>query len=421
MVRAGYKQTEVGVIPEDWEVKSGLEVFIKIQDGTHFSPKISNGNYLYLTSKNIKDGYLNLKDICFIDKKQHDLIYKRCNVKYGDILLTKDGANTGNVALNTIKDEFSLLSSIAFLRVSDNNHNKFYLQQILSEAFQKQVQDAMSGNAITRLTLTKIKLLKFYCPSLKEQTAIATALSDIDALITTLTELIDKKRQIKTATMQQLLTGKQRLAGFGEGKGIKSTELGEIPEDWEIKKLGDVCLTYSGGTPNTSNKSYYGGDIFWITSGDLNISPIREVTGRISEKGLNSSSAKMVRPKTLLFALYGATAGVVAITNIKAAINQAVLAIKAQKINNEFLYYFLDFRKDYLIKTYTQGGQPNFSADIVKQFQVLLPLLKEQQAIAQVLSDMDDDLNALETRLTKTKAIKQGMMQELLTGRTRLI
>ena len=123
----------------------------------------------------------------------------------------------------------------------------------------------------------------------------------------------------------------------------------------------------------------------------------------------------------LLFALYGATAGVVAITAIEAAINQAVLAINTKSIENLFLYYFLSYRKSYLITTYTQGGQPNFSADIVKRFHILRPIREEQQAIAQVLSDMDDDINALETRLAKTKAIKQGMMQELLTGKTRLI
>jgi type I restriction enzyme, S subunit len=197
-IPAGYKQTEVGLIPEDWDVKLGSEVFIKIQDGTHFSPKTGGNDYLYVTSKNIKYGVFDLTNVEHIDEKQHEIIYKRCDVKYGDILLTKDGANTGNAAINDLEEEFSLLSSVAVLRINNKiNSVQFCLQQILSGAFQKKVQDEMSGNAITRLTLDKIKKLKFFVPSKEEQTAIANALSDTDALIQSLEKLIAKNAPSK--------------------------------------------------------------------------------------------------------------------------------------------------------------------------------------------------------------------------------
>ncbi len=262
----GYKLTEVGVIPDDWEVKTGENVFIKIQDGTHFSPKLGGNDYLYITSKNIKYGFLDLTNVEFIDTKQHEHIYKRCNVKYGDIFLTKDGANTGNTAINNIEEEFSLLSSVAILRLNkDDNNSEFYLQQILSIPFQNLIRDEMSGNAITRLTLEKIRNLKLYVPSFGEQTAIAKVLSDVDALIASLEKLIAKKQAIKTATMQQLLTGKKRLPGFGEGKGYKQTELGEIPEDWGIDKIGNI-LSITTGDKNTQDRIAEGYYPFFVRS-----------------------------------------------------------------------------------------------------------------------------------------------------------
>src|SRR5262249_3833440 len=132
-VPRGFKQTDVGVVPEDWVVVTALDACSKIQDGTHFSPRAGGNDYLYITSKNIRFGYLDTSTATRIDKAQHDAIYKRCDVRKGDLLLTKDGANTGNAALNTLEEEFSLLSSVAFLRFHSDKHCAgFFLQQILT-------------------------------------------------------------------------------------------------------------------------------------------------------------------------------------------------------------------------------------------------------------------------------------------------
>ncbi len=204
-------------------------------------------------------------------------------------------------------------------------------------------------------------------------------------------------------------------------KGYKRTEVGLIPEDWEVICIGDFCTCFSGGTPNTSNAAYYGGAIPWITSSDLNQTRILEVNGRITEEGLTHSSAKIVKPQTLLLALYGATAGISAITEIRAAINQAILAIQPMQDNPEYLSQYLQLRKDYFIKTYTQGGQPNFSGEIVKAFIIPLPPTKaEQEAIADALSDTDALIESLKQLITKKRQLKQGAMQELLTGKRRL-
>jgi type I restriction enzyme S subunit len=153
---------------------------------------------------------------------------------------------------------------------------------------------------------------------------------------------------------------------MGVKTGYKQTEVGVIPEDWGIVSIGELCKCFSGGTPSTSNPRYYDGAIPWITSSDLNKGRITEVEGRISSDGLIHSAAKMVDKRTLLLALYGATAGVSAVTEIRAAINQAVLAIFPIRINTEYLFQLLRLKRDFHIKMYTQGGQPNLSGEIVK-------------------------------------------------------
>ena len=223
----------LGVIPEDWEIKACADICDKIQDGTHFSPKLGGNGYLYVTSKNIRSGFVDVSNAERIDASQHAAIYKRCDVKRGDLLLTKDGANTGNAALNCLDEEFSLLSSVAFLRFNGSKHDAgYFLQQILSGPGQQQIQEAMSGNAITRLTLQKIRRLRFAVPSLNEQRAIAAALSDVDALLAKLDQFIAKKRDLKQAAMQQLLTGQTRLPGFSG--------------EWEFHRI-DESLTLRRG------------------------------------------------------------------------------------------------------------------------------------------------------------------------------
>lgn len=408
-IPAGYKQTEVGVIPEDWGVKKGRELFTKIQDGTHFSPKISNGGFLYITSKNIKHGYLDLTSVEYIDKIQHEKIYKRCDVLKNDILLTKDGVNTGNVALNTLEQPFSLLSSVAFLRLDVREHNPvFFVQQILSGIFQSVVKDEMSGNAITRLTLGKINNLKFYVPMVQEQTAIANVLSDSDALIDALEQLIAKKQAIKSATMQQLLTGRIRLPAFalrpdGTQKGYKPSELGEIPEDWKVIPLGDICSLYQPVT---------------ISGSELKESgyPVYGANGLIGFYEKYNHEAPQV-----IVTCRGSTCGTVNYTVAKSWITGNAMVVdvdKNKKLDKNFTYYMLSNQD--LTVCITGSGQPQIVRSPLAAFKVVLPEIEEQTAIATILSDMDNELQALTQKLEKARALKQGMMQQLLTGKIRL-
>lgn len=428
----GYKLTEVGVIPEDWEVKPASEIFIKIQDGTHFSPKVGGNDFLYVTSKNIRIGRLELHTAEYIDEKQHKSIYKRCDVRKGDILLTKDGANTGNAALNTLDEEFSLLSSVAFLRVDAARHSaEFYLQQIISPIFQQAIHVAMSGNAITRLTLDKINKLIFIVPGRKEQKAIANTLSNVDTLITSLEKLIAKKRAIKTATMQQLLIGKKRLPPFDKSHtGYKQTELGEIPEDWQVHQFGLCVKNFQLGG------NYKNGDIDSgvplvkmgnIARGYISLKKVEYVPKNqdVSEKDRCHYDDIYFNTRNTLDLV-----GKVSIWSDelpRAYFNSNLMRVTFNNENvssNRFMNYlmnskyFIDALADIAIGTTSVAAI--YTRDLVG-LKIILPPCEEQKAIANVLLSMDHEIKRLEQQLHKTQQLKQGMMQELLTGKTRLI
>lgn len=191
---------------------------------------------------------------------------------------------------------------------------------------------------------------------------------------------------------------------------------------WQTYKIKDLTQSFSGGTPLTDRPEFYqNGDIPFITSSDLNQQFIDSVPHYITKQGLESSSAKIVEPQTLLLALYGATAGTAAITHIRGTINQAILAFSKSKIDIKFLYYLLCEKKPYILHTYTQGGQPNLSAQIVNNLSIYIPTdCHEQQKIVEVLETWDKAITLTKQLIEQKELQKKYLMQQLLTGRTRL-
>jgi type I restriction enzyme S subunit len=245
-------------------------------------------------------------------------------------------------------------------------------------------------------------------PDYSEQQRIASALTSVDNLLSSLDKLIAKKRDIKQGAMQQLLTGKTRLKGF--------------TEPWVKRLLSEIAKTSSGGTPSRSIQSYYCGNIPWITTGELNDTYIYDSIEHITAEAIANSSAKICGNGTLLMAMYGATIGKLGILNVAAATNQACCAIKCISIDTMFLFYSLLFNRKSIIDMGCGAGQPNISQEIVKNLIIVMPsTIEEQQAIASVLSSIDNEIAALEAKRKKYEAVKQGMMQQLLTGKIRLI
>ena len=286
------------------------------------------------------------------------------------------------------------------------------------------------ASGVPSLNARTISNVKISMPKKQEQTAIATALSDIDNLIGSLEKLITKKEAIKTATMQQLLTGKTRLPEFathddGSVKGFKQTELGRIPEEWEVKKLNQISDVKSGGTPSTSDSSYWNGSILWCTPTDITALKsqkyISNTLKKITKAGLKNSSAELL-PIGSIVMTSRATIGECAITTKNISTNQGFKNfICFDNTDNEFLYYSLSNSKNRLVQLCSGSTFLEISTTQTRNFEIVVPSTQEQTAIATILSDMDSEIQALQKRLDKTRDIKQGMMQQLLTGKVRLL
>jgi type I restriction enzyme S subunit len=173
--------------------------------------------------------------------------------------------------------------------------------------------------------------------------------------------------------------------------------------------LGEIATFYSGGTPLTSKKEFFDGNIPFIRSGEINSDKTEQF---ISEVGLKNSSAKMVEVGDVLYALYGATSGEVGISKIKGAINQAILCIRSTQ-NHYFIYSYLLHKKESIIKTYLQGGQGNLSADIVKQIKILIPSIEEQTKIASFLSKIDQKIQTQKAVLEQLEKQKKYLLQNM--------
>jgi type I restriction enzyme S subunit len=202
-------------------------------------------------------------------------------------------------------------------------------------------------------------------------------------------------------------------------EGYKKTELGLIPEDWEVVKLGEVSNVTTGGTPDTKMPEYWGGQIPWMSSGEVNLRRVSFVEGRITSLGLENSSTKMIPENSVLMALagQGKTRGKVAINEVPLCINQSLAAIAAHEsiLSTEFLFHDLDFRYLELRAISSgDGGRGGLNLRIIKSISIPLPPLPEQKAIAAILGTVDEKLDALSSRMTETEELKKGLMQRLL-------
>jgi type I restriction enzyme S subunit len=200
-------------------------------------------------------------------------------------------------------------------------------------------------------------------------------------------------------------------------KGYKNSQLGIIPQEWEVKKLGNVAESFSGGTPKADNNEYYDGNIPFIRSGEIHQ---KNTALFLSELGLAESSAKIVEKGDLLIALYGANSGDSAISQINGAINQAILCIRPYNLLTSFLCSFLELKKNMYVAKYLQGGQGNLSGDIVNNYIIPIPPLPEQQKIAEVLSTWDKAIEKQTLLIEKLELRKKGLMKQLLTEKKRL-
>lgn len=389
-LRAGYKQTEVGVIPEDW---NALPVGGEIDLLTGF-PFPSSGytasGVRLLRGSNVKRGVTDWSpDITqYWPTVTNDI--SSYQLREGDLVIAMDGSLVGRSSAQLERADLPalLLQRVARIRSTKKLEVSYLAAFVKSDRFVKHVDSVKTVTAIPHISPADIRSFTIPIPSsIHEQRAIATTLSDVDALLAKIDQLIAKKRNLKQAAMQQLLTGQTRLPGFSG--------------EWEVKRLGDVLKVRHGRSQHEVERpdGIYpifasGGEI-----GRTNTFLYDKPSVLIGRKGTIDRPRYQDEPFWTVDTLF-----------------YTELSCKVQP---KFIYYkflMIDWR------SYNEAsGVPSLNASTIEAVEIAVPGLAEQTAIAAVLSDMDAELTALETRRDKTRALKQGMMQALLTGRIRLI
>jgi type I restriction enzyme S subunit len=430
----GYKQTEVGVIPEDWEAKSMDEIGQVIR-GASPRPKgdkrFYGGNIPRLMVEDItRDKHWIKPSIDYLTDegaKQSRL----CKKGTLTVICSGTPSAVGLPALLAV-DACIHDGILGLVQIEKDISAEFLFHQ-LGSLQQRLHAAATHGGTFVNLTTEALRAFKIALPPTKaEQKSIAEALSDTDALIESLEQLIAKKSQIKQGAMQELLTGKRRLLEFEIKKGQKQTEMGEIPKDWDIVTLENATL--NGGLV----RGPFGGTLkkeIFVESG-YKVYEQRNAIYRTVEMGnyfIDSNKYKelerfSVHPGDLIVSCSGTIGCIyqIPIGSPDGVINQALLKISLNKEivdNTFFLAVFQSKSFQERIKENSHGGamQNLVGMDVFRNTTFQLPSKDEQEAIATILSDMDLEITALEEKLAKARQIKQGMMQELLTGRVRLI
>lgn len=363
-----------------------------------------------LSPSNIKDDKITYFPATYIswDKYEESPEIK---LKEGDVVLVKTGSTFGKTAyVDNLVWPTTLNPQIVVFKNIQMNKRLFAYIMAFSK-IQKQINATIVGGAIPTLSQEQVYHFEIDYPSNKvEQYAIAQALSDIDSLIISLQKLIDKKKAIKQGAIQELLTGKRRLPGYSK--------------EWKKQMVKDVCEIVNGGTPATSVSEYWNGDILWCTPTDItscNSIFIYNTAEKITNKGLLSCSASIL-PKGTLLLCSRATIGEVRIAGMEICTNQGFKSlIPHQDINNLWLYYMMCILKPQLIEKAIGSTFLEISKKDLSNIQISVPSFDEQSAIATIFSDMDQEIEQIEKKLVKYQQIKQGMMQELLTGQIRLV
>lgn len=417
-LKNGYKQTEIGIIPSDWEVKSYEEIFSFLTTATYSRAQMfENGAIKCVHYGDIHTKYhINID----FDKSNFHSVSEENGKKYpflrdGDVIMadaSEDYLGIGkSVEVRNVKNK-RIISGLHTFLLRDKNNTlcngyRGYIHSI--NIVKKQFDELATGMKVYGVSKANLKIVKVPIPTIKEQTAIANALSDTDTWINSLEQLLTKKRQIKQGAMQELLQPK---------------------DDWEVKKFSEVCWFQEG--PGLRNWQFTKSGIKVINVTNLESNGYLNL-GRTDRHISLDEFQKMYKhfeidENDIVVASSGNSYGKVALVrkqDLPLLMNTSVIRFKPLDIiDYNFLFTFLrskDFKGqiDLLI---TGGAQPNFGPFHLNKLLINLPKdKKEQTRISTILKDMDDELEQLETKLAKAKQLKQGMMQELLTGRIRLV
>ena len=408
--------TPVGLIPEDWDVIQLADHVVDINDGP-FGSNLKSEHYTLdrevriIQLGNVGDNGWNDENVKYTTF-EHASTLKRCIVPYGTIIIAKMMPAGRAIVCPSSEPAYIQGSDVIKVVFSDSIDKEFFIYLTKSKAYLEQIESGVQGSTRARTNIGKIKSLKLPLPSIEEQKRIAGALLSVDKMIGALDEAITKKRQIKEGLMQQLLTGKTRLPAF----------CGE----WKREPLSKHASVLRGGSPRPI-EAYLTNDpdgINWIKIGDVGVGAkyIVKTEERIIPDGVSHSRAVKAGDFLLSNSM---SFGRPYILKIDGCIHDGWLVIQEyyDSFDTDYLYYALNASETIeQYKSMAAGSSVlNLNKDIVKRVMLNIPEIDEQRAIASVLSSVDNEIVELDSKRNKYDLIKQGMMQDLLTGKTRLI
>ncbi|MGG1846190.1 restriction endonuclease subunit S [Bacillus wiedmannii] len=397
MSRVGneFKETELGWIPEEWDISNLENLTTKITDGAHHSPPSFGRGYPIATVENMEYSSINVSACRTISSEDFELLKRNsCSPEYGDVLLSKDGT-IGKTLVYKQWDEIVLLSSIAIIRANKAvllpQYLMFFLQ---SPYFYWNLERLRSGSAIKRIVLKDIKRVLLPIPSLKEQQKMASILSSVDEAIEKTEDIIEQTEKVKKGLMQQLLT-----KGIGHTK-FKKTEIGEVPEEWEVKVFSDAMVLQRGfDLPTHSRKE-----------GQYPLMSANGLTDSHSEYKVEGPGIVTGRSGTIGKVHY--------IEDNFWPLNTTLYVKEMYGNHPKFLYYLLS---NFRLERFSTGtGVPTLNRNVVHIEKIALPPVDEQQKIALILTNVDMRMIKEKQYLQELFNFKKGLMQSLFTGKVRV-
>ena len=434
-MKSGYKMTEVGVIPEDWEVKTlGKLACINGRIGFRgYTVKdlVRKGEgAIAIGGKHISKNFLDLSDAEYISWKKY---YEspEIMVKQGDIVLAQRGTLGKSALIKSDIGPATINPSLVLINKIKCN-NLYLIYNMQSSSVTDYIRQINSQTSIPMISQKQIEGIKIAIAKLDcEQAAIATALSDVDSLISALTKKMMKKKAIKQGLMQQLLTGRKRLPGYEKNREPVQTEWGAIPKDWKTLSIGKCCSIKARIGWQGLKKSEYlsSGEYVLVTGTDF-------LNGRIdwkscvyvSKKRYEQDANIQIVKHDILITKDGTIGKVAFLDDVPClgTLNSGIFVVRSHSEELDQCYLskiFESFIFDAFLESLVAGSTINhlYQKDFVHFNFPVPPTISEQTAIANILSDCDSEIAALEEKRDKYKEIKQGMMQQLLTGKIRLI
>lgn len=413
LARPGYKQTEVGVIPEDWTLSNldTLSAFItKGSTPTTYGFNWQHEGVLFLRSECVSENGLDLSQSTYISDAAHASL-RRSQINDGDLLITITG-NVGRVVLFRNSEKANINQHIARVRITSSEASRDFVYHFLSlPQVRTRFTRITTGQAYPQISLKQVREAPVPLPSTKaEQEAIAEVLSDASTFIESLEQLLTKKHRLKQGAMQELLACRKRLPGFSG--------------EWEVKRLGEIAKIQRGASPRPIDSPIWfeeNSAIGWVRISDVTSSGmyLRETTQRLSRRGVQNS--RPVSRGSLIMSIC-ATVGRPVITAIDVCIHDGFVVFDHLRVVKHYLYYILKSIEGHWSRHGQTGSQMNLNTGLINRTEIRVPpTTEEQTAIATILVDMDADIAALEAKLAKARSLKQGTMQEVFTGRIRLI